>query len=135
MERQEYPAHEGLQVVLNTGSEPAHEGLQVVPNTGSEPAHEGLQVVPNTGSEPAHEGLQVVPSDGLETRTAATQPNIDNKETHLGSPPAGQKGQPKVCGIRRRTFAIIIGIVIALAIVGAVVGGVVGSRHSTSNKE
>jgi hypothetical protein len=93
---------------------------------------------------PAHEGLQVVPSDGLESQPAGIKPDVDNEKI-VGTPQVyqkedqieTQKGQATVCGIKRRTFAILVAIVVAIVIVAAVVGGVVGSKasHSSDNKE
>ncbi|KAF2722966.1 hypothetical protein K431DRAFT_37026 [Polychaeton citri CBS 116435] len=41
--------------------------------------------------------------------------------------PSSSKVQRRICGMRRRTFFIIVGLVVALVIVGAVVGGVLGA--------
>ncbi|KFY40502.1 hypothetical protein V494_03452 [Pseudogymnoascus sp. VKM F-4513 (FW-928)] len=105
----EYPASEGLQVV------PAHEGLQVVP------PQPGLEVASGPGSEkiekagvPAYQGIEVAPDGGLEP----VQPT--------------RKASGTICGLRRRTFAIIAGIILVAVIVAAVVGGVVGSKHSSN---
>lgn len=104
----EYPESEGLQVV------PAHEGLQVAL------PQQGLEVAPNNGfqstekkGDPAFQGIEVVSANEAQ--------------------PVSHKKAATVCGLRRRTFGIIVGIILVVVIVAAVVGGVVGSKHSSSN--
>ncbi|KFY18789.1 hypothetical protein V493_08342 [Pseudogymnoascus sp. VKM F-4281 (FW-2241)] len=111
MATNQYPASEGLQVV------PAQEGLQVVP------AQPGLEVASNNGLEkdkagdPAYQGLEVAPDKGLEG----------------GAQSGPHKAAGTYCGLRKRTFAIIVGIILVVVIVAAVVGGVVGSKKSSNN--
>lgn len=108
----EYPVSEGLQVV------PAHEGLQVAPaQPGMEPYSDRVGKIDKAGVPPYENGLEVAPSDGLEGFQSA------------------HKRSGTICGLRRRTFAIVAGIIIVAVIVAAVVGGVVGSKNSSSNNE
>ncbi|KFY20068.1 hypothetical protein V491_04012 [Pseudogymnoascus sp. VKM F-3775] len=93
----QYPVSEGLQVV------PAHEGLQVAPvQPGLELYSDRVEKIDKAGVAPYDNGLEVAPSDGLE-----------------GFQPA-HKRSGTICGLRRRTFAIIAGIIVVAVIVAAI---------------
>ena len=93
---------------------------------------------------PASEGLQAVPpGEGLEYKYNATDathsyPEVDYRK------PSGLDQQTNhhnpgrdtltICGLKRRTFWVVLGIVAVVIIAAAVAGGVVASRKNTGDK-
>ncbi|KAL5878155.1 hypothetical protein ACKVWC_007305 [Pyricularia oryzae] len=110
------------------------------------PDHSGLQVVPQH-----HDGLQAVNVDGIEVdyRTAERpwdHPSDkngkflvqDHSENGTSTPAAPPKPQNTICGLRKRTFYIgigILGLIVIAAAVGGGVGGSIAARNASQPQE
>ncbi|KAL8399745.1 hypothetical protein RB594_000232 [Gaeumannomyces avenae] len=99
------------------------------------PDHSGLQVVPQQ-----NEGLQVVAGHGIEVDTSRTTQPWDQPTAKDGKLLAQERGgsgidapaapttpPSTICGLRKRTFYLVVGILGFVTIAAAVGGGVGGS--------
>ncbi|TLS21589.1 uncharacterized protein PpBr36_10132, partial [Pyricularia pennisetigena] len=108
----------------------------------------GLQVVPQH-----HDGLQTVNDDGIEVdHSTATQPwdhpsdkngkflVQDHGENATGAPtaPPPTPKQNTICGLRKQTFYVLVGVlgfVVIAAAVGGGVGGSIAARNASQSQE
>ena len=95
-------------------SHPASEGLQY-------DYHSTLEVAPPTGKDGAHL-VSLLPkgSEGLEA--------VDHEEVGQDSHAESTSRSQTVCGVRKRTFWILVLILLIAIVIAAAVGGAVGSR-------
>lgn len=96
------------------------------------PDHEGLQVVPTDGLEHSGftPGLEVATEEGLEyhaVKDVNNYPEVVPVPVPIEEKPASAS---TICGLKRRTFWIVLGIAVVAIILAAVLGGVLASKKS-----
>ena len=101
---------------------PANEGLQVVDSSHPH----GLEVAGSNAPE-------VVPGEASLYQIQQGKQAVTGHDSEKEVAPGGSERRGNICGLRRRTFWILLGVVCLIVIAAAVgggVGGALSNKHS-----
>jgi hypothetical protein len=100
---------------MSSQSYPAHEGLQTVDPASSN----GIEALINDGPEAAH----------------SQEKEVSRRDDAEKEAVVGEQTEKNICGLRRRTFWVVLSVICVLVVAAAVGGGIGGavSRKSSSS--